>query len=479
MVEGVIPPEPVAAPEFHDLVSPVSGERLDLVRIASSDEIARSFADLARPTQRLGSEEVFAFLERLRVRLDEHQDAFVEKVIMESGFVRQDARDLIVGSIEYLRDFARYAEDRRPVGQTLWHSYRGANERAMRITHRPFRCVAAVVPQNASLPLAITIIASALYAGSRVVVRPSLQCAATGLLLADLVERSAPPKDSVRIVHCLASRFLDACFASEHVDLIHYIGSNEHAIPVFVKSFVAKKMCLLDGQGNGLLYVDEGFPVEAAARIITTGGTRFNGETCTSVNGVLAHPSVFEELRDAVVESFRSLRVGHPGDPDTQVGPLFSATQADRLRVALGRETRQRLLCGGDVRGAYFTPAVVEGVAVGDTLAREGVFGPAVWIRSVSHAEAIEAFRTNQFPLSDTVLSPHPERVREFASRSRAARICANEDPSIESMFEPWGGYPPSGLNPVSVWIDKYRQAYQLDGPPEVLRRALEPEGRA
>jgi acyl-CoA reductase-like NAD-dependent aldehyde dehydrogenase len=100
------------------------------------------------------------------------------------------------------------------------------------------------------------------------------------------------------------------------------------------------------------------------------------------------------------------------------------------------------------------------------------VFGPAVWIGSATFEQAIEAFRFNEFPLSDTLLTPDPERVTEFASRSRAARICVNEDPSIESMFEPWGGYPPSGLNPVSVWIDKYRQTYQLDGGHESARAA-------
>lgn len=457
-------PTSASADSFHDLASPITGELLDRVRLAPPAEILRAFDEVSAPTRAPSADETLAFLERLRGELDKHQDGLLDNMVLESGFIREDCRSMIEGSIEFLRDFGRYAETQPFHDATVRHSYAGGSDRVMRIMRRPFHCVAALVPQNASMCLAITIIASALHAGSRVVVRPSLQCAATGQMLADLVARSAPPRDCVRIVHCLASHFLDASFASDKVDLIHYIGSNQHAVSVFVRAFAARKMCLLDGQGNGLLYVDEGFCIEEAARLITMGATRFNGETCTSVNGVLAHPSLYASLRDALVNSFGSLRVGHPNAPGTQVGPLFSATQASRLRSSLIGEPHFRVLCGGHTRDAYFTPAVVDGVQAHDSLGREGVFGPAVWIGSATFEQAIEAFRLNEFPLSDTLLTRDSERVAEFALRSRAARICVNEDPSIESMFEPWGGYPPSGLNPVSVWIDKYRQTYQLDG---------------
>src|SRR5206468_11402221 len=131
--------------------------------------------------------------------------ALLENMVLESGFIREDCGSMIDGSIEFLRDFARYASEQPAPESTVRHSYAGGNERVMRIMRRPFHCVAALVPQNASMCVAITIIASALHAGSRVVVRPSLQCAATGLMLADLMERSRPPGDCVRIVHCLAS----------------------------------------------------------------------------------------------------------------------------------------------------------------------------------------------------------------------------------------------------------------------------------
>jgi acyl-CoA reductase-like NAD-dependent aldehyde dehydrogenase len=459
---------PSGASLDHAVISPVTGEAIDRVRLATSAAIARTLDTLGGPPSAPPRGEVLAFLGRLHNQIVEHEQELVRTTVLETGFIGSDARDIVGGAIEFLRDFGRYAESQDAKPRPVPHSFAAPTSRMMHLTHRPYRWVAAMVPQNASLTLGITIIASALYAGSRVLLRPSLQCASSGALLAEIVRRSGPPAPVV-VVNCLAREFLDACYESPHVDLVHYIGSNRHAMGVLHDALAASKQCLLDGQGNGVLYVDGSFPVPQAVQLITSGATRFNGLTCTSVNGVLVEESAYPAVRDALVEAFCGLAVGEPNDPRTQVGPLFSAEHAAGLVRDLEAGSAVRLLCGGQAHGAYFTPAVVEGVALEHALVREGLFGPALWIHPVREETVSDWLRANAFPLSDTVLSTRPEVIEAFAINSRAARICVNEDPSVESMFEPWGGYPPSGLNPVSTWIEKYRQSYQIDGRPASL----------
>jgi aldehyde dehydrogenase (NAD+)/aldehyde dehydrogenase len=462
---------PDALPE-HEVVSPVTGNAIDRVRLSTGRDIARLLADSGGPTRAPDRGDVLAFLGRLHDRLGARQDELVETTILETGFIHTDCRDIVAGAIEFVRDFGFYAESQEPDMRPVPHSYGALSGRTMHITHRPYRWVAAMVPQNASLTLSITIIASALYAGSRVLLRPSLQCASSGALLADLVRESAPPAPVV-IVNSLASEFLTACYQSDQVDLVHYVGSNRHAMQVLSDTMSAGKICLLDGQGNGVLYVDESFSVAEAVELITSGATRFNGLTCTSVNGALIAERAYPALRDALVAAFGRLVVGDPREPGTQIGPLFNAEHATGLIGDLRPESSARVLCGGLSRGAYFTPAVVEGVELGDALSRQGFFGPALWIHPVAPGQVHAWLRANQFPLSDTVLSTRPDVIEAFALQSRAARVCVNEDPSVESMFEPWGGYPPSGLNPVSTWIDKYRQTYQIDGRSAVLAESF------
>lgn len=449
--------------DTHVVRSPVTGEAIDEVSLASKREIAQAIARVSAPDEPMSAQRVFAFLDRLREQLAAHRDILVERTVLETGFITTDSLDIVNATVEFVADFETFVRERPRREPLIRHSYSQASTREMRIIDRPVRCVAAVVPQNASLSLAITIIASALYAGSRVILRPSLQCASTGVLLRDILERSGVPPGRVEIVNCLASDFINASCESEEIDLIHYIGSNQYALSVFQQAFASGKVCLLDGQGNGLLYVDESFSVDEAVRIITSGATRFNGETCTSVNGVLAHPSVYSALRSRLTESMSSLVVGDPREPRTQVGPLFSAEQASSLRSQM-RKSQGRLLCGGESRGAYLSPAFLDGVHPDEDVVRRGFFGPVLWLRSVESSEVCAWLRRNMFPLSDTVLSHQRAVVQRFAADARAARICVNEDPSVESMFEPWGGYPPSGLNPVSIWTEKYRQAFQVDG---------------
>lgn len=455
----------------HEALSPVTGRALGTVAIWDAAGIHRRLAEAEACAAPLRRREVMAFLRRLEGEVRANRERLLEITVWETGFILDDAREIVDGAIEFLRDFERHALRGAPAELRVPHSYSGRSRRDMTITHRPYRRVAAMVPQNASFTLAVTIIASALVAGARVLIRPSLQCGVSGELLAEMVERSGPPAGAVLILNSLAREFLAACHAADEIELIHYIGSNRHALSVFVEAFEAKKVCLLDGQGNGMLYVDAGFSLERAAALITSGATRYNGETCTSVNGVLVEQSRYHALRDLLVESFAALRVGDPTLEGTEIGPLFSRPQAEELTAALRAGGTHRVLCGGTAFGAYAAPSIVEGMTPDDPLVREGVFGPALWIQPVGAGERAAWLRANTFPLSDAILTRRPSGARAFAMESRAARICVNADPSIESMFEPWGGYPPSGLDPVSIWIDKYRRCYQLDAPSARGRR--------
>jgi len=450
--------------DSYQITSPVTNKTVGQVFLASKSDISDSASDLASSKPLPSMTEVLAFLNRLKNQLEQTREKFFEHTYLETGFIAEDSGEIVDGAIEYLNDFETYANQTQNHERIFPHSYSSETGRDMRMINRPFRCIAAVVPQNASLTLGIVIIASALYAGSRVILRPSLQSGTSGALLAEAIFESSPPESCISIVNCLAKDFLAACNESDHVDLIHYIGSNQYAMPVYSSAFSAGKACIIDGQGNGMLYVDDTFPIDEAVRIITSGVTRYNGGTCTSINGVLIKNTIYQALKEVLVEKFISLHVGHPLEQSTQIGPLFSTQQAMSLKQSINDSAQARLLCGGNVNDAYFSPAIIENVNLDSTIVREGMFGPAMWIKEVEEKELWQWLDANRFPLSDTILSNNKQLIQTFATQSRAARICINNDPSIESMFEPWGGYPPSGLNPVSTWIDKYQQTFQLDG---------------
>ena len=452
----------------YDVISPVTGKATLRLPLAAKSEIAESLTALNSRNDSLKENTVFEFLRRLADQIELQRNLFFEATYLETGFIAGDSMEIIDGVIDFLDDFEKYAIElskNNKVSSIIPHSYSGTMQRAMRIIQQPVRCVAAILPQNAALTLGIIIIASALYAGSRVILRPPLQSGSSGALLARAIEQSEPPPARIAFVQSLAEDFLEACYLSDEVDLIHYIGSNHYAPGILARAFAAGKQCLIDGQGNGMLYVDETFSIEEAVRIITTAGTRFNGETCTSINGVLIKDTIYKDVKEALVENFQQLRLGHPLEQGIQVGPLFGGQLAAQLAKAIQGTSTAKVLCGNQFTNAYFSPTVVEGVNPCDNIVRDGFFGPAIWIAPVAAEESLwHWLRSNRFPLSDTLLSTDENLIHAFVQNSRAPRICINVDQAIESMFEPWGGYPPGGLNAVSNWIEKYRRAFVIDG---------------
>jgi hypothetical protein len=153
--------------------------------------------------------------------------------------------------------------------------------------------------------------------------------------------------------------------------------------------------------------------------------------------------------------------------------PLFNAEHAAGLIGDLRAGSSTRLLCGGLSRGAYFTPAVVEGVAPGDAISRQGFFGPALWVHPVAPGQVHAWLRANEFPLSDTVLSTRPEVIEAFALQSRAARVCVNEDPSVNPCSSP--GRLSAQRAQSGVHLDRQVPPDVPDRRPRRCRRSFHP----
>ncbi len=407
---------------------------------------------------------VFEFILRLRGAIESRYDELLVCLQEESGFTAEDNREVLAGIIDYLECFDKYSEactwSEEPA---IPHSFNGSEQRYMQIVSKPVSCVGVMVPQNASLGLAVIALVSALAAGARVIIRPSMQCAASGALLAQILAQSAPPGGCVAVVNCKASDFLQACLASPQIGMVHYIGSDRFAQGVLSESFRHGKQALVDGEGNGMLLIGDDYPLDKACELICSAATRFNGQTCTSVNGVLVSPERLPALQQSLAERFSALRVGDPRDGLCHLGPLFSGAQAI-AQCERARDTQQAIvITGGEARGNYLPATLVVNPAISDEMVREGFFGPLVWLAGVPQKEWGRWMAANRFPLSDTLLSNDADLQQWFIGQSRAGRLCFNEDPSIESMFEPWGGYAPAASNPVSHWIHKYTSTVQFD----------------
>ncbi|HJP82654.1 MAG TPA: aldehyde dehydrogenase family protein [Fimbriimonadaceae bacterium] len=408
--------------------------------------------DLANPYPQSISPVSVADIRSLGERLGRSIPSFVEALHSETAFVLEDCEEITFGVVEYLRTFAY-----QPPADFSYST----RERQISLRYTNYGTVAAILPQNAFLSMAAVTLASALATGNRVILRAPTGSPRTLGLLSSLVEESEIPGHLVSLVFCEAEPFLDAMLNSSTPMLIHYMGSSNRAGTVLTKCFEAGKSSLVDGSGNCQVYVHaDQDPIEAAD-LVWKGAIRYNGQTCTSVNGIVVHPDIAEAFADALIE--RALATEF-GTDNGNVGPLFSSRQALQLEEVV-QSSGGEVFRNGKLVGNRFPPTVILAPDPTSDLVTLGAFGPVAWLVAGDLADFRRAWSLNRYPLCAGIFAADSEVLGEFAGLESGARLVLNGDPSLEDANEPWGGYAPCGSNPVSDWPSKYCRKVQLDQP--------------
>jgi len=438
------------------------GRVLARVGQLSEEELEEALRVSCVPFRGPSLPETFALAGQLKVLLARRRDVFIGSMMGETGFVPRDCIEMFEATLDFLEHFPEYyADSQEPERAFPWSYPASRSPRRLRLLRRPYGAVAVVLPQNAFLSLSVVAVMCALASGNHVILRPPGQSGGSAALLASVLQEVLIPPEAVQIAVAGGREFLEA-FLKSDIPLLHYIGSSRYIGDILSKAFEAGKEAILDGEGNGLAVLAGDFPAEEGARIVAEGATRYNGATCTSINGVLVEAPLYPEVCERVCARMAALRPGDPSDPATGVGPLFSGEQAARV-VERVRASGGQVAVGGKARGPYLEPTVVLDPDRDSDLAREGVFGPVVWLKAFCGEEWQESLRCNRYPLSCTLLSFDPNLQERFLRAAAYARIVLNGDPTLESPFEPWGAYPRSGLNRPSPWPEKYQRIVQVD----------------
>jgi acyl-CoA reductase-like NAD-dependent aldehyde dehydrogenase len=189
--------------------------------------------------------------------------------------------------------------------------------------------------------------------------RTPLQCARSAALLAEALLAAQPPQDAVSVVLTRGKEFTDALFQSPSPQLLHYLGSSRYAASLLSESFKHQKPATIDGEGNTWVWVAEDADADMVAQILTEGALRYNGQTCTSVNGAVIHPALYAAVKERLITRWSELKAGNPLTEDVHVGPLMDEEQSAWCEARI-RESSGSVLCGGTRAGNLLHPTLVE-----------------------------------------------------------------------------------------------------------------------
>jgi acyl-CoA reductase-like NAD-dependent aldehyde dehydrogenase len=316
---------------------------------------------------------------------------------------------------------------------------------------QPVGVVVGIAPWNAPVILGVRAVAAPLAYGYTVVLKASEHCPLTHAAIVDALKDAGVPEGAVNLVTNEldeAAEVVEQLIAHPAVRRISFTGSSRVGRMIAETAGRHLKRVLLELGGKAPLVVLADADLEQAVAAATFGSFMHQGQICMSTERIVIERSIAEEFTAKLAERSRSLKVGDPHEPDTQLGPLVNEAHLARVlgHVEDALAKGARLITGGKADGLYLQPTVLAGVTPEMRIYREETFGPVVAILPVdSIEEAVRVANDSQYGLSSAVFS------RDLAAATQVARqletgICHINDATInDEPAMPFGGLKDSG----------------------------------
>ncbi|MGW2475859.1 aldehyde dehydrogenase family protein [Streptomyces sp. NPDC001665] len=391
-----------------------------------------------------------AALDHVARRLAERTEEIAQLISAENGKPVKWARGEVGRAVSVFR-FASEEARRFNSGEAQRLDTDAGGTGRLGLTRRfPRGTVLGIAPFNFPLNLSAHKVAPAIAVGAPIILKPAPATPISSLILGELLAETDLPAGSWSVLTVPNDR-MPALVQDERLPVISFTGSAP--VGYAIMDSVPRKHCTLELGGNGAAVVlgdyasDE--DLDWAATRIATFSNYQGGQSCISVQRVIADAAVYDRLLPRIVAAVEAQVTGDPSDPTTDVGPLVDEAAARRVEswvdeaVAAGAQ----LLAGGKRDGSTYAPTVLAGLPDGVTLATEEVFGPVLSVRKVhGEAEAFAAVNASQYGLQAGVFTHDIQAAFRAHRALEVGGVIIGDVPSYRADQMPYGGAKQSGV---------------------------------
>ena len=320
------------------------------------------------------------------------------------------------------------------------------------VREEPIGVCGLITPWNWPINQIVSKVAPAFAAGCTVILKPSEIAPLSAMIIAEIMHESKIPAGMFNLVNGLGNIVGEAMSAHKNIDMMSFTGSTRGGVAVATASAATVKRVSqeLGGKSANIILDDDSF-----TKSITNGVTHVmsnTGQSCNAPTRMLVPLSRHDEALDIAKNSIENIKVGKPDDINTDLGPLVSITQYNKVQnlIEKGIEEGAQLVSGGKgkpdgfEKGYYVKPTIFGNVSNNMIIAKEEIFGPVLSIIPYDDIEhAVSIANDTVYGLAAYVTGEDQKKCLEVARELRAGQISLNYGSSGPSA--PFGGYKQSG----------------------------------
>ncbi|WP_328924821.1 aldehyde dehydrogenase family protein [Streptomyces sp. NBC_00190] len=430
------------APLDLRVLNPATEETVAIVPAATRDDVDAAVARAAaaqRGWAAAAPADRARLLRRFAAVVDGHIEELAQLEVREAGHTVGNAR-WEAGNVRDLLEFAAGGVERLsgrqiPVAGGIDVTFL-----------EPLGVIGVIAPWNFPMPIAAWGLAPALAAGNAVILKPAETTPLTALRLAELALEAGIPEHLFQVLPGHGAVAGDALVEHPGVAKIVFTGSTRVGKQIMAKCADRVKRVTLElgGKSPNIVFADA--DLEAAAAAAPMAFLDNTGQDCCARTRILVQRSAYDRFLELVAPGIESVVVGDPSDEKTQMGPLISRPQLERVRSYVTDDLTAIRGTAPDGPGFWYPPTLVTDVAPTAPVAAEEVFGPvAVVLPFEDEEDAVRLANATEYGLSGSLWTRDIGRALRVSRAVAAGNLSVNSHSSVR-YWTPFGGYKQSGL---------------------------------
>jgi acyl-CoA reductase-like NAD-dependent aldehyde dehydrogenase len=311
----------------------------------------------------------------------------------------------------------------------------------------PVGLVAAISPFNFPLNLVAHKVAPALAAGCPVILKPASYTPLTSYLLTEIIAKTDLPPGAFNLLFGSGGEVGMALVRSGNVRAVTFTGSPEVGMTISRQAGV--KRLILELGSNSAAIVDKSADIEYAAPRLAMGAFAYAGQICISVQRIYVAQEIFDDFIKVFIPQVEKLASGDPLDDKTDIGPLISEADAQRVEswVKEAADAGAKILKGGRRQGLFYEPTILTDTCPDMKVNNREIFGPVVCIEPFNGIEtAIEMTNNSAFGLQAGIFTKNIDSVNKAIHELKVGGVIINDVPTYRADNMPYGGVKMSGL---------------------------------